>query len=58
MLEMESQYEQYQQEAEVEIANLAKIVEAKESELMLLQRNLDKVRGVTTTTQSGFSMHN
>ena len=55
---MESQYEQYQQEAEVEIANLAKIVEAKESELMLLQRNLDKVRGVSNTTQSGFSMHN
>lgn len=25
---------------------------------MMLQRNLDKIRGATTTTHSGFSMHN
>lgn len=55
---MESQYEHYQNEAELEIANLSKVVEAKEQELMLLQRNLDKVRGNKTATQSGFSMHN
>lgn len=54
-IEMESQFESYQQEAEVEIAQLAKVVETKEAELMNLQRNLAKVRGTHT---SGFSVHN
>lgn len=52
---MESQFEEYQKEAEIEIAQLTKVVEAKEAELMNLQRNLAKVRG---THHSGFSMHN
>ena len=42
---MESQFEEYQKEAEVEIGRLAKIVESKESELINLQRHLDKARG-------------
>ena len=54
-LEMESHFEEYQREAEVEISRLAKIVDSKESELMNLQRNLNKARG---THQSGFSLHN
>ena len=53
-MEMESQFEVYQQQAEKDIAELAKAVEAKEQELMKLQNHLDKVRG---THQSGFSMN-
>ena len=54
---METQFESYQEQAEVEIAQLAKVVESKESELMKLQSHLNKIRGVTTHT-SGFSLHN
>lgn len=54
-LEMESQLESYQQQAEQEISELAKVVQAKEKELMQLQNHLGKVRG---THQSGFSMNN
>ena len=54
-LEMESQLESYQQQAENEISELAKVVQAKESELMQLQHHLDKAKG---THQSGFgSLH-
>ena len=52
---MESHFEEYQREAEIEISRLAKIVDSKESELINLQRNLNRARG---THQSGFSLHN
>ena len=42
---MESQFEVYQQQAENDIAELAKVVEDKERELMKLQHALDKQRG-------------
>lgn len=54
-LEMESEFETYQIQAEHEIDHLAKVVQAKESELDMLQRRLDKTRNTHT---SGFSIHN
>lgn len=43
--ELESQLEQYQKAADVEIDQLMKVVEQKETELNNLQRHLDKVKG-------------
>ena len=53
---MESEFSEYQKNAEIEIENLNSIVLKKEKELLDLQRKLDKQRGMGTYT-SGFSQY-
>ena len=54
-IDMESQFSEYQKQADAEIVKLTQVVGQKEAELAKLQGLLDQQR---STHQSGFSLNN